>query len=315
MLSPDEAGQPATDSPLEEELTKVSTETSSDAENLNYIADKVANRQCILFLGSAIHAPSTNPRYQYSKAESPPIGSELSEHLALKGTYPDGDYWNLQRVSQHYESKFKSRFRLVEEIESVVHRGRKPSPVLRALAKLNFPLVITTNYDQLYETALGKRSEEYTVSIYSPSSKKETRDCQAKPDPNHPYILKIHGDISVPGSIVITDEDYIHFVLRMGDTEPYHPVGPNVLTYLGKWPTLFIGYSLRDYNFRVLFRTIRWQLDPGQIPPNYAVDHEPDELIRDVYETQRRHVTFIVEDVWKFVPKLYQAVTKEEMPQ
>ena len=283
-------------------------------ENLEYIAGKVARNQCILFLGSAIHVPpSPDSRYQYSKEKSPPIGGELSAQLAKKSGFQGKDTWNLQRVTQHYESK-KSRFRLVEEIAAAVRDDREPSPVLYALTRLNFPIVVTTNYDQLYEKALGKPRDQIDVCIYNPDNSVPTTDCSATPSPARPYILKIHGDIDEPESIVITEEDYIHFMLRMGDKQPFHPVGKNVLTYLAKWPTLFIGYSLMDYNFRVLFKTIRWQLDAARIPPNYSVDIKPDDLIRDIYENQRRQVTFIVENLWDYVPKLYRAVKKEEMP-
>lgn len=294
---------------------------------LNYVAEKVAQNECILFLGSAVHVPSPEKsKYTYTKNQCPPIGSELSRHLASKCGFPGDDWWNLQRVSQYYESTLKSRFMLVEEIKNAVYKDKTVSPVLRALASLGFPIVITTNYDDLYEKALsemalkegksGAAPHEYDVSIYSPNNSVQlkTGDCCATPSQNRPYILKIHGDIAKPESIVITDEDYIQFVLRMSDKHPFHPVGKNVLAYLNKWITLFIGYRLTDYNLRLLFKTLRWKMDAAQIPPTYAVDRDPDSLIRDVWENQRRYITFIVEDLWDFVPRLYAAVKKEEMP-
>ena len=54
-------------------------------------------------------------------------------------------------------------------------------------------------------------------------------------------------------------------------------------------------------------------MDAADIPPTYSVDIDPDILIRDVYENQRRYVTFIVEDLWDFVPSLYKAVKGKEM--
>jgi hypothetical protein len=298
----------------------------ADDKTLNYIAEKVAQHQCILFLGSAIHAPSPkhSSRFHYPEEKCPPIGGQLSRLLAAQCGFSDPENEDLQRVSQYFESTTKSRFRLVEEIGNAVHRGKEPSPVLHALASLEFPIVITTNYDDLYERVLKRRALEeglpgqpYDLGIYSANTKVKlkTKDCLPTPDPRRPYILKMHGDISKPESIVITDEDYIQFVLRMSDKHPYHPVGKNVLAYLNKWTTLFIGYRLTDYNLRLLFKTLRWKMDAAQIPPTYAVDRDPDQLIRDVYENQRRYVTFIIEDVWKFVPRLYAAVKKEEMPQ
>jgi predicted RNase H-like HicB family nuclease len=307
----------------------VSPDQPSYEEELKYIKGKISEHQCILFLGSAIHAPPPPElisRYNYPQEKAPPIGSQLSKYLAEKSKYPAQDWWNLQRVAQHFETKNKSRFLLVEEIKKAVHVGREPSPILRMLADLEFPIVITTNYDQLYEKALDQKAEaeraagqtvtKYRVSIYSPNNnnKSKTVDCLSIPDPKQPYILKIHGDVDKPESIVLTDEDYIQFVLRMSDKHPFHPFGNNVLAHLMKWPTLFVGYSLMDYNLRLLFKTLRWKLDAAQIPPTYSVDKKPDDLIRDVWENQRRYVSFIVLNLWDCIPQLHADLVKEPLP-
>ncbi|HYP53289.1 MAG TPA: SIR2 family protein [Pyrinomonadaceae bacterium] len=293
--------------------------TSADDEMLGYVAEQVAARQCVLFFGAGIHFPSPDAtKFDYPVDKAPPRGRQLAERLAERCDYPYDDKSNLPRVAQYFESK-KTRWRLVKEIEKEVETGREPSPVLRMLADLDFPVVITTNYDHLYERALEQTAAArglpaaYDVSVYSPKvdSQNKTADCAARPDPARPYVLKIHGDIARPESLVVTDEDYIQFVLRMGDKHPHHPFGKNVLAHLMRWPTLFIGYSLIDYNLRLLFKTLRWRLDAAQIPPTFAVDLKPDLLIRDVWESQRRYVSFIVEDLWAFVPKLYEAVKRE----
>lgn len=308
--------------------TMVSADQPSYEEHLTYIKEKIAQHECILFLGSAIHVPPPPEltAYNYPKEMAPPIGSALSRHLADESDYPAQDWWNLQRVAQHFESKTKSRFRLVEEIKEAVHVGRQPSPILRMLANLEFPIVITTNYDHLYERALDRKAADekaasqpvtkYQVSIYSPNinNKAKTVDCLRIPDPKQPYILKIHGDVDKPESIVLTDEDYIQFVLRMSDKHPFHPFGNNVLAHLMKWPTLFIGYSLMDYNLRLLFKTLRWKMDAAQIPPTYSVDKQPDDLIRDVWENQRRYVSFIILNLWDCIPKIHADLGKVLLP-
>jgi len=302
-------------------------------DDVSYIAECIKEGKCILFLGSAIHAPSpTGSKYDYPNDKCPPIGAQLSERLAVACGYPDQDRWNLQRVAWFYEHTMQFRSRLVDEVRSAVYTGREPSPVLRGLARLRFPVVITTNYDQLYEDSLNLFARESAIaggasqeeakeveavfdrSIYSPRSTVKTKDCAENPSTDRPYLLKIHGDIKYPESIVITDEDYIQFVLRMGDEDPYRPIGRNLLTHLMTWPTLFIGYRLSDYNLRLLFKTLRWKLDAADIPPTFSVDRQPDVLIRDVWQLQRRYIRFIQKDLWNFVPDLYQKVTGEEMP-
>ena len=35
--------------------------------------------------------------------------------------------------------------------------------------------------------------------------------------------------------------------------------------YLTDWTTLFVGYSLLDYNLRLLFKTLRWKIDSANL--------------------------------------------------
>lgn len=301
--------------------------------DVSYIAQCIKEGKCILFLGSAIHAPApAGSKYDYPIEACPPIGAQLSERLAAACQYPEKDRWNLQRVAWYYEHAMQFRYRLVNEVKAAVYTGRKPSPVLRGLSRLGFPIVITTNYDQLYEDSLNLVAQEsalaagvpeaeakkakaaFDKSIYSPRSTVKTKDCGEEPSSSRPYLLKIHGDVEDRDSLVITDEDYIQFVLRMGDEHSFRPIGRNLLTHLMTWPTLFIGYRLSDYNLRLLFKTLRWKLDPADIPPTFSVDLQPDVLIRDVWQLQRRYIRFIKKNLWNFVPELYKEVTGEEMP-
>ncbi|HEX8157109.1 MAG TPA: SIR2 family protein [Solirubrobacteraceae bacterium] len=196
-------------------------------------------------------------------------------------------------------------------IASAVDAGKEPSPMLSALARLDFPLVITTNYDGLFERALRNAGKQPRVSVYKPDDE-PTTDYDNE-TAQSPVIYKLHGDIAHPESLVVTDEDYIQFVLRMSDKEPYDPIPLSLKHFLKRWTTLFIGYSLLDYNLRLLFKTLRWRIDPAKVPATYSVDLQPDALILDVWQSQRRYVKFIAQDVWSFVPQLYEAVRGEEL--
>lgn len=282
-----------------------------EIDALDQIATAVTERRCILFLGAGVHAPPPEgSEYQYPDAQRPPIGSALSRQLAascaLPERFPAEDVSNLQRVSLFYEIA-RSRRLLVEAVNAAVNTGKQPSPMLRALAELDFPLVITTNYDQLFERALYVVGKQPRAAVYTPNLEPTTdhRD----PTAESPVVFKIHGDILQPETIVITDEDYIQFVLRMSNKEPYDPVPMTLKYHLTGWPTLFVGYSLLDYNLRVLFKTLRWKIDSANAPEMYSVDFRPDPLIVDVWHNQRRYVNFIAEDVWTFVPRLFERVT------
>jgi hypothetical protein len=284
------------------------------------IASAVSSGACILFLGAGVHcAPPEGSRYVYPEEERPPMGSALSRHLAeacqLKKRYPDEGDANLARVALFYETT-KSRNQLVAEIEAAVHQGKRPSPALRALAELPFPLVVTTNFDQLFERSLDaadKSSKQ--VTVYSPKSTEATRAYRGMmPTPKDPWVIKMHGDIGTPESMVITDEDYIQFVQRMFDKDPYHPVPMMARALFSQCPMLFVGYSLIDYNLRLLFKTLRGLVDQANIPDAYSVDLYPDPLILAVWGNKQQYVRFLAENVWEFVPSLYKKVKGEEMP-
>ena len=99
----------------------------------------------------------------------------------------------------------------------------------------------------------------------------------------------------------------------MSNKEPYDPLPRRLKVYLTDWTTVFVGYSLLDYNLRLLFKTLRWRIDPAKLPDTYSVDVQPDALILDVWQNQRRYVKFIAQDVWTFVPRLYELVRAEEL--
>jgi hypothetical protein len=281
------------------------------------IASDVSKQRCILFLGAGAHAPPPDQsRFEYPAEQRPPVGAALSRKLAadckLSGRFPNEDPSNLQRVALFYEIA-RSRHQLVGTVRDAVQTGKHPSPILRALAELGFPLVITTNYDQLFENALVAAGKQPRVAVYTPNLEPTTdyRD----PTAESPVVFKIHGDIMRPETIVVTDEDYIQFVLRMSSKDPYDPVPLTLKYYLTGWTTLFVGYSLLDYNLRLLFKTLRWKIDSASIPDMYSVDYHPDPLIFDVWHNQRRYVKFIAQDVWAFVPKLYERVLGKELQQ
>src|SRR5258705_175308 len=98
----------------------------------------------------------------------------------------------------------------------------------------------------------------------------------------------------------------------MGDKELYNPVPHNVRVHLKTLPILFIGYRLYDYNLRLLCKTLRRQLGEAEIPSSFAVDLDPDVLIRDMWDSRRGYIRFIDKNLWDFVPDLYREVKGEE---
>jgi hypothetical protein len=281
---------------------------------------QVRKGDCVLFLGAGVHyPPPAESPYRYPKEKAPPLGGALAQILAkdcdFEKTLPNDTVGDLQRVSLCYETtQGLGRKALVDALEHNLVDGREPSPALRMLAALPFKIILTTNYDPLLEKALRDHGKQVEPLIYDPTPDTVARDPVDDPTPDHPLLFKIHGDLSRRDSVVITDEDYIGFVQRMSEKDSTHPVPQTVRYRIRKWPMLFVGYSLRDYNLRLLIRTLRWKVDPADTPSAFSVDPYPDPLILRVWQDSRRLVTFFAQNLWTFVPWLYQEVLGHEFP-
>ena len=186
----------------------------------NDIVKAVKSGKCILFLGAMASAESPpGCRYQYRPA--PISGRELSRRLAKDSNYPDEDVTNLQRVSLHYQYREGgSRNGLVEAIkEQVSNPLYKPSQALQMLAALPFPIIITTNYDHLFDQALRRAKTMTEDAFKDPIQLIYNADLQRAPDlapldptEEKPVLVKLHGDVDRPDSIVVTEEDYLIFI-------------------------------------------------------------------------------------------------------
>ena len=108
----------------------------------------------------------------------------------------------------------------------------------------HFRNIITTNYDSLFESVYGSGKLNIIFS-----------------DDHTPYIddkkvnlFKIHGDLSAPNSIIITESDYNNFFSK--DTEQ-NTIWSIIKGIIATKSILFIGYSLEDTNVEVVFNKIR----------------------------------------------------------
>jgi len=285
------------------------------------VADEIVKGNCILFLGAGVHSgPSAASEFApdvYPDEIRPLRGGELSAHIARETgyahEYPDDQTTNLGRVALHAENKLPGfgRTWLYDTIRDKVQTDKRPSPMLETLAGFDFRYIATTNYDNMFEQCLWKRGKMPQIAVYNKKRNDPTLEyigdrLSDDPTTKRPFVLKIHGDIDRPESLVVTDEDYIHFVLRMSDPEGFHPVPRTFQLPFCRYSTLFVGYSLLDYNLRLLFKTLRWKRDPSQEPKTFSVDPRPDWIIQRVYE----NIRFIVHDVWTFVPMLQKELAR-----
>jgi len=100
--------------------------------------------------------------------------------------------------------------------------------------------MVTTNYDSLLEVACAKEfSSQPRVSIGANAA-------PALADVWQPRLAKAHGDLSVPDSIVLSRNDYLHAIHALRNTPR------SVWAEFGANPTLAVGYSARDLDFQLM---------------------------------------------------------------
>jgi hypothetical protein len=136
-------------------------------------------------------------------------------------------------------------------------------------------LIVTTNYDNLTELALQDLECPYDLVVH-PTDHKDmagslmlwkhgaTQPTWCRPnaleiDLNKTTVIyKMHGTVSNVlsefDSYVITEEDYIEFLSLMTSQETIPPL---FITHFYTRQFLFLGYGLKDWNFRVMMKNLK----------------------------------------------------------
>lgn len=316
----------------------------NDKWEIERIGEKIQSGKAILFMGAAVHCPPPKGFEElYAEASRPPMGRELAETLKAALPPQAQKSQSLSWISQFYEMRY-SRPELIERLAQALS-NKSPSLVVHALAQMNFKYVITTNYDNLFEQALQAIGKDpyKNKGIYKPNKTNPEPELTADFSMNDisfqtPFIYKIHGDIEevyknedAPNeqiytpkkdAIVLTDEDYIHFILRMGERDNLDPgknINPvpasftKVLAKPDDTTIVFIGYGLMDYNLRLLFKSALWKKDKRSQLRKWSVDRWPDDTIQSIFENY--NITFIEKDIWAVVAYLYHSIFKHDIGQ
>ena len=240
-----------------------------------------------------------------------PSAGELARHLADRFDYPRDETLDLVRVSE-YAYVMSGSGPLYEELHQVFDADYPISPLHRFLAGLpgrleqaNQPrrcqLIVTTNYDDALERAFREAGEPFDLVCYITEGAHRGKFAHWPPEgeptlieiPNEyeklrpgeqSVILKIHGAIDRAGpeaewdSYVITEDHYIDYLTR---TEIQNLVPVMLAMQLRRSHFLFLGYSMRDWNLRVILHRI-WGEQKLKYK-SWAIQRDPDKLEREFW--------------------------------
>jgi hypothetical protein len=156
---------------------------------------------------------------------------------------------------------------LFSEIVQQLDYPRYPEGVddpLRLLAKLPLKIYVTTSYYNFMERALEAENKKPRTMVCFWSGGKLSAKPEHSPDPlyepsdTEPAVYHLYGLEDYPQTLVISEDDFMNFLISVvEDTNTQNPVVPLRLREgLAESRLLLLGYHIRDWDFRVLFRFI-----------------------------------------------------------
>jgi SIR2-like domain len=262
-----------------------------------------ADGRVVPLLGAGVNLFGRPKDAAWQQGRYLPSGAELARHLATLFGYPEGELLDLLRVSQFVEVTLGSG-PLYETLHQLFDADYPPTPLHELLASLprrlglsdrrRFQLIMTTNYDDALERAFRAAGEAFDLVWYVAETEDRGKFLHLPPDgeprlitrPNEyqdlsledrTVILKIHGAIDRVrpdrDSYVITEDHYIDYLTRT-DVSTLMPV--TLGAKLRHSHFLFLGYSMRDWNLRVMLHRI-WAEQPRSYK-SWAIQLDPNPI-------------------------------------
>jgi hypothetical protein len=193
------------------------------------LIEEIAEGRCLPFIGAGFSKNAVT-----TDGTSLPDWRELTSVLASR---IQGDTSDLksEEIAQLYDEQY-GKTKLIEAVINELQCSfPKPGSVHRALTRLPFDIIYTTNFDKLIEsTYQDKESIPVVIARDDDMSFLGGRRSLS--------IIKMHGDIDHPRRMVLTTEDYEKYLEN-------HPVmATHLSAMLITRTALFIGYSLSDPN-------------------------------------------------------------------
>ncbi|HEX5851896.1 MAG TPA: SIR2 family protein [Solirubrobacteraceae bacterium] len=244
----------------------------------NELIRRIRSGHLTPFLGAGISRPPL------------PDAAELAATLADQYEYPF-IHQDLMEVAQYAATMvdgaspkvaIQERFKQVPDPDF-----DEPDQAHAILASLPIAVYLTTNYDDYMEKALRACNRTPVTEVCRWNSGLKTRpshllDCD--PDTGHPVVYHLHGHIDDPDSFVLTEDDYLDFMVNARRFEAVtdrslHVLPPKVDELISSTSLLFLGYGLRDWNLRVLLRALIQSADRSSQKISVSVQLEPGDSV------------------------------------
>lgn len=187
------------------------------------------NHSLSFFVGAGVSSLSGAPSWKK-------LIQKICEQInyPVKDNYSSDENLRLPQIFYHSIDKDdKQYYRFIEQ--NLIQGELSPNAIHKALLRLNPVSFITTNFDDLLETA----AIQYCQSYISVACDNEVANING-----NKYILKLHGDLK-HRNIVFKEEDYLNY------SENFKLIETLLKSIFSTNTVVFIGYGLNDYNIKL----------------------------------------------------------------
>lgn len=279
---------------------------SMSDESWEILLERIKDRNCTPFLGAGACAGVF------------PLGAAVAEQWAQKYSYPLEDSHDLARVAQYIAVTLDPMFpkqKIRDLLQSIPFPDfTSPDEPHGVLAELNLPIYMTTNYDDCMIEALKGRDRDpkqevchWNTRIKSKSIFETTPGFS--PTPANPVVFHLHGHLKAPESLVLTEDDYLDFLIQLSKNEDLLPA--RIKEALAGSTLLFLGYRLADWDFRVLFRGIVNYLEKSTAYTHVSVQLAPGHEGVTTKEQQEKAQQYLTKYFEKLNVRVYWGTSRQ----
>ena len=244
--------------------------------------------------------------------------SKIAEEWSKEEGYPLEDSANLARVARFlsltYDPEY-TRQKLVNQMAGTTRPNYQDADdPYKILADLPLPIYITTAYDDFMFTALKQADKDPRSEMCrwndSISDMPSVFADGFSPSAANPVVFHFHGQAKNLDSLVLTEDDYFEFLIKVSNTDR---IPPRIEKAMSSTSLLLLGFRLSDWDFRVLFHLLAGYLQTASPAKHVAVQIAPvaDEAPEEQKTRVKHYMDLYFEKYKKLDMRIYWGTSRE----
>jgi hypothetical protein len=238
---------------------------------------RVKDGRCTPFLGAGVYS------------EGPSLRTSVAKKWAAKYHYPFRDDDDVARVArflnvEYGDAEYASGQYIDELSKLKLPNFDDANEPYNILAKLPLPIYVTTNYDDMMEQALMKNKRDVKRDLCKWVKGLEDTSPLAEqgfqPNVANPSFFHLYGYTQTQQSMVMSEDDYFQFLINVSKDPELIP--KRIQQAITGTSLMLLGYSLEDWDFRILFHFLAGYLKNSTSRTHVAVQLSPTATDTDI---------------------------------